>query len=294
MEYGYVRVSTPKQNSERQKRNILSIYPNAIIFEDIHTRTNFSARDDWDKLMKVVMPGDKIIFDSVSRMCGNADEGVIIYEELFDKNIELVFLAESHINTSVYKEARNHQIELTGTVVDIILEAINNFIKELAKQQVRIAFEQAEKEVLDIRQRTIEGLRTARIAGRVGGRPSIDLKTQKKMYMMYFSCDYSVPEVLKECGVGKTTLYRYIEYWRDHPDEIPVKYEDIYPNEIEEAGVGRPGVPYETILEIQEVYKNTDWTYRDLAEYYNLSPSTIKKYCTGIKKTYKSKKKESV
>lgn len=291
MDYGYVRVSTPKQNNERQKRNILNAYPNAIIYEDIHTRTNFSARENWENLMKVILPGDRIIFDSVSRMCGNADEGVIIYEELFDKNIELVFLTEPHINTSVYKEALNKQIELTGTVVDVILEGVNKFFRELAKQQIRIAFEQAEKEVMDIRQRTIDGLQTARIAGRIGGRPSVDPKIQKKMYMMYFSCDYTVEEVLKECHIGRTTLYRYIDYWREHPDEVPVTYEDIYRKEIEEeSGVGRPGVPYKTILEIQEVYKNTDWTYKDLATHYNLSPSTIKKYCTGIKKTYKQKK----
>ena len=293
MDYGYVRVSTPKQNNERQKRNILTVYPNAKIYEDIHTRTNFSSRENWKELMKVVVPGDKIIFDSVSRMCGNADEGVIIYEELFDKNIELVFLTEPHINTSVYKEALNKQIELTGTVVDVILEGINKFFRELAKQQIRIAFEQAEKEVLDIRQRTLDGLQTARIAGRIGGRPSVDLKTQKKMYMMYFSCDYSVDEVLKECRIGRTTLYRYLDYWREHPEEVPVKYKDIYPNEPdEESGVGRPGVPDHIIEEIQEAYENSDWTYKDLAEEYNLSISTIKKYCTGIKKLYKKRKKK--
>ena len=293
MEYGYVRVSRPKQNTERQKRNILNAYPNAKIYEDIHTRTNFSARNAWEELMEVVIPGDTIVFDSVSRMCGNADEGTIIYEELFDKNIELVFLTEPHINTSVYKEALNKQIELTGTVVDVILEGINKFFRELAKEQIRIAFEQAEKEVLDLRQRTIEGLQTARLAGRVGGRPSIDSATQKKMYMMYYSGEFSLQKVLDDCGVSKSTLYNYLEYWAKNPDEIPVRYEDIYGKDFSDDTVivtGRPGVPSDIIEEIQEVYENTEWTHKELADYYNLSVSTVKKYCTGIKKTYKKNK----
>ncbi len=295
MDYGYVRVSTPKQNNERQKRNILNAYPNAIIYEDIHTRTNFSARENWEELMKVILPGDRIIFDSVSRMCGNADEGVIIYEELFDKNIELVFLAEPHINTSIYKEALNKQIELTGTVVDVILEGINKFFRELAKQQIRIAFDQAEKEVIDIRQRTKDGLQTARIAGRFGGRPGVDRATQKKMYLMYYSGEFSLRKILDDCKISKSTLYNYLAYWSDNPEETPVRYEDIYGkngiNDDDTLAAGRPGVPIKTIEEIQEVYENTDWTYKNLADYYNLSISTIKKYCVGIKKTYKKKKK---
>ena len=34
--------------------------------------------------MRIVKPGDKIVFDSVSRMSGNADEGCEIYEFLFN------------------------------------------------------------------------------------------------------------------------------------------------------------------------------------------------------------------
>ncbi len=37
--------------------------------------------------------GDTIIFDSVSRMSRDSEEGYNLYEELFDKGIELV----SHI-----------------------------------------------------------------------------------------------------------------------------------------------------------------------------------------------------
>ena len=42
----------------------------------------------------------------------NADEGCELYEDLFNRNITLVFLKEPHINTEVYKQALQNQIEI--------------------------------------------------------------------------------------------------------------------------------------------------------------------------------------
>lgn len=53
-------------------------------------------RPEWNKLYKKAKAGDTIIFDSVSRMSRNADEGFCLYEELYNKGIELVFLKEPH------------------------------------------------------------------------------------------------------------------------------------------------------------------------------------------------------
>ena len=89
MKYGYVRVSTPKQNIERQIRNIVAVYPDAIIIKEVYTRTSFYGRKEWNRLMKLVKPGDEIYFDSVSRMSGNEEEGFQLYEELFRNNINI-------------------------------------------------------------------------------------------------------------------------------------------------------------------------------------------------------------
>ena len=91
--YGYCRISRPTQNIERQVRNILKIYPDAIIIKEIYTGTTFQGRKELDKLLKRVLPGDKIIYDSASRMARNA------YEALFATGIVLEFLNEPHINT---------------------------------------------------------------------------------------------------------------------------------------------------------------------------------------------------
>ena len=72
--YGYCRISTRKQNMERQVRNILAVFPDAIIIREIYTGTKFQGRKELEKLLKIVQTGDTIIFDSVSRMSRNADE----------------------------------------------------------------------------------------------------------------------------------------------------------------------------------------------------------------------------
>ena len=73
--YLYCRVSTAKQNIERQERNLLSMYPDGIVVKEVFTRTKFQGRKEWDKIMRVIKEGDLIAFDSVSRMSGMAGSG---------------------------------------------------------------------------------------------------------------------------------------------------------------------------------------------------------------------------
>ena len=93
--YGYCRISTRKQNIERQVRNILTVFPDAIIIREIYTGTKFQGRKELEKLLKIVQTGDTIIFDSVSRMSRNADEGFQLYEMLY-----IPLLLQMHISPS--------------------------------------------------------------------------------------------------------------------------------------------------------------------------------------------------
>lgn len=164
--YGYVRISTKKQNMERQIRNIQKEYPEAVIIKEVYTGTKFQGRKELNKLIKQLKAGDTVVFDSVSRMSRDAEEGFQVYQDLYKKGIELIFLKEHHIDTMTYKAALHNGIPLTGTNVDYILEGVNKYLLSLAKEQIRLAFLQSQKEVTDLRQRTKEGIETARINGK--------------------------------------------------------------------------------------------------------------------------------
>ena len=158
------------------------------------------------------------MFDSVSRMSRNEEEGFELYEELFEKGVELEFLKEPHINTEVYKEAIKGGVELTGTDVDDILIGVNKYMLRLAKKQIKLAFEQAEKEVNDLKQRTREGLQTAKLNGkRVGtekGRKlttkkSIEAKEKIKKHAKDLGGSLTDKEVMELCKIARNSYYKY-------------------------------------------------------------------------------------
>ena len=217
MIYGYCRISKPKQVIERQIRNIKAVYPDAVIIQEVFTRTRMD-RKEWMKLMKMIKPGDWIVFDSVSRMSGNAEEGFAEYERLYNMGVVLVFLKEPHISTETYKKALENNVKLTGSNVDFILEGVNKYLMALAKEQIKLAFEQSEKEVEDLHQRTKEGLVTAKLAGKpIGRKLGAEVITkkskEKKQIILKHSKDFNGSlndaEVIVLTGLARNTYYKY-------------------------------------------------------------------------------------
>ena len=215
--YGYCRISQRKQSIDRQIRNIKASYPEAIIIQEAYTGTTID-RKEWNKLYKLVKAGDTIIFDSVSRMSRNAEEGFKAYEELYSRGVELVFRNEPHINTATFKTAMEKAIPLTGTSLDYILDGINKYLLALAKEQIIIAFQQSAKEVEDLHQRTKEGLETARLNGKqIGIIKGTKLTTKKsvasKEIILKHSKDFNGTlddsDVMKLTGLARNTYYKY-------------------------------------------------------------------------------------
>ena len=226
MIYGYARISTPQQSIQRQIRNILEQYPDARIFEEVFTGTKFQGRKELDKLLKLVKADDTIVFDSVSRMSRSADEGAALYEELFQKGVRLVFLKESYVNTDTYKKTLENQIQVkldtgntaTDNLMNTIIEALNRYTMELAKEQVKLAFAQAQKEVDDLHQRTKEGIHTARLEGKqIGGVKGVKLNVKKaspakeliRKHNKDFGGSLNDADTMKLVGVARNTYYKY-------------------------------------------------------------------------------------
>lgn len=218
MVYGYCRISTPKQSIERQERNVLSRYPQAIIYKEEYTGA-VTTRPIWNKLYKKLKSGDTIVFDSVSRMSRNAAEGIELYLKLLNNGIELIFLKEPYVDTCTYKQALNNAVELVGNdKADIYIEATNKVLQLLAAKQLELAFAQSEKEVSDLRQRTREGIETARIKGKQIGtikgskliiKKKIPAKELIKKHSKTFGGTLTDSECMKLVNLSRPTYYKY-------------------------------------------------------------------------------------
>lgn len=215
--YGYCRISTAKQRIDRQVRNIRAEYPTAHIVQEAYTGTSI-LRPEWSKLYRILKEGDTVVFDSVSRMSRNAEEGFSLYEDLYHKGIRLIFLKEHHIDTKTYKKALSGSIAMTGTNVDFILKGINEYLMALAKEQIKLAFEQSEKEVADLHQRTREGLVTAKLNGKqVGRKKGTGFETKKskaakekiRIHCKAFGGTLDDVECMKLTGLARNTYYKY-------------------------------------------------------------------------------------
>ena len=224
--YGVARISTGRQNIERQIRNILEQYPTAKLICETYTGIKLEGRKDFENLLKRLHNGDTLVFDSVSRMSRNADEGFELYQSLFHKGINLIFLKEPHINTTVYRKELEKKIEIKvetdketiDKFTNGLFELVNNLLMDLAKEQIKLAFEQSEKEVKDLHQRTKEGIETARLNGKqIGQKKGVKLTTKKSQeakeiilkHCRDFDGNLNDEECRKLTGVSRNSYYKY-------------------------------------------------------------------------------------
>lgn len=252
--YGYCRISRKEQSIQRQIENIKAEYPDAIIKQEAFTGTKMEGRKVLERLINTAMKqagqGEDvtIVFDSVSRMSRNAVEGVETYFKLYEAGLNTVFLKEPGINTAVYAEAMNRQklppLKDDGTdesqLLDDLLTAVVKYQRKLCRRQIVLAFEQAQKEVDDLHERTREGLRekqrrNAELIGeygedearqhpdwrQIGNEQGQKYKTKKgeavKAAIMKYHKDFGTGklntlndlETIKQAGCSRHTYYRH-------------------------------------------------------------------------------------
>ena len=223
--YGYCRVSTSHQKITRQITNISNAYKGANLIKEFYTGTT-QSRPLWDKLIKQVRKGDTIVFDSVSRMSRNSEEGFKDYKMLYDMGINLVFLNEPLINTSVFETSKNNLLKITvetgNQAIDDYfrgnIKLINDLLMALAEEQIKTAFDQSEKEVSDLHTRISEGMREAINNGKkIGLTKGSTLTTKKELrckdiiakHSKDFGGSLEDQDVITLCGCSRNSFYKY-------------------------------------------------------------------------------------
>ena len=158
---------------------------------------------------------------------------------LYELGVNLVFLNEPLINTSVFDSTRNNllnvNIETGNAAVDSFfkgnIELINNFMMALAEEQIKAAFDQAEKEVTDLHSRISQGIREAKKNGtQIGLTKGATLTTKKSLeckaiiqkHSKDFGGSLEDPDVIKLCGCSRNSYYKYKRELKNNKSFITV------------------------------------------------------------------------
>ena len=228
---GIARISTGHQNIERQVRNILEKYPKARIIRITCSGAKVIGYEDFEKVINEAKSGKgnkkyRLVFDSASRMSRDSKGGCDLYEDLFNSNVNIEFLKEPYINTEVYRKALDNQIQIklntgdkaTDKLMSTIIQALNEYTIELAKDQIKKVFDQAQKELEDLHQRTSEGILTAKLNGKqIGRQEGTTVETKKakatkeimKKHSKTFGGSLTDKECMELAKVHRETYYIY-------------------------------------------------------------------------------------
>jgi len=179
MIFGYARVSTQGQNLESQL-HALEKYGVDRIFQEKLTGTS-KERPQLDELLKVLRPGDRVVVYKLDRISRSTKHLIELAERLEREGVDFVSI-QDHIDTST---------------------AVGRFF-------FRTLASIAELERDIIAERTRAGLEAARARGRKGGRPAKDADKVSLAISMYESRRFTIEQIREATGVGKTTLYRYL------------------------------------------------------------------------------------
>ena len=103
-------------------------------------------------------------------------------------------------------------------IADMYIRTTNQVILLLARNQIKLAFDQAEKEVFDLQQRTREGMAIAKVNGkRVGTQKGDKIITKKSIAAKEiiknpskdFGGSLKGVECIKLCSISRKTYYKY-------------------------------------------------------------------------------------
>jgi len=176
---GYARVSTTDQNLNMQI-DALEKYGCERIYREKITGTK-KDRPQLAELMTILRPGDKVVIYKLDRISRSTKHLIELSEFFEKKGVEFVSIQDS-IDTST----------------------------PMGRFFFRILASIAELERDIISERTKTGLESARVRGKIGGRPKINQDKIKLALKMYNSKDYTIKEIVKVVGISQATLYRYL------------------------------------------------------------------------------------
>lgn len=180
MKLGYARCSTLDQNLDWQI-DALTKEGCDRIFQEKFTGTR-KDRPELLRMLDMLREGDTVIICELTRLSRSVKDLFDLVERVEKAGANIKSLKEPWLDTTTPQ----------GRLLFTIFSGVSQFEREL------------------IRERTMEGLASARARGRMGGRPGKDQKVVEQALTLYDSRAYSVDEISKTTGLSRGTIYKYI------------------------------------------------------------------------------------
>ena len=156
------------------------------IFQENFTGTR-KDRPELLRMMDMLREGDTVIICELTRLSRSVKDLFDLVEQVEKAGANIKSLKEPWLDTTTPQ----------GRLLFTIFSGVSQFEREL------------------IRERTMEGLASARARGRIGGRPGKDKKIVEQALTLYDSRAYSVDQISKTTGISRATLYKYVNLRKD-------------------------------------------------------------------------------
>ena len=180
MKFGYARCSTLDQHLDWQIDALMKDACDRLFQEKFPGRRK--DRPELLRMLDMLREGATVIICELTRLSRSVKDLFDLVERVEKAGANIKSLKEPWLDTTTPQ----------GRLLFTIFSGVSQFEREL------------------IRERTMEGLASARARGRMGGRPGKDQKVVEQALTLYDSRAYSVDEISKTTGISRATLYKYI------------------------------------------------------------------------------------
>lgn len=207
MVVGYIRVSTDKQDLQKQKHTILEYSNSNKILVDRFIEIEISSKKNQkdrriNELINLLDSGDELLTVELSRLGRNMLEVLNILESLSQKNVAVTFIRQPELSTS----NKNPQSKLLLAIYSYFAEAERDFISQRTKS-------------------ALNALRAKGIKlGRPAGTPNKESKLTKwhEMILEFLKMDLTIASIQKIISnkSQESVSYNTIKYYVKNDKEL--------------------------------------------------------------------------
>lgn len=179
MQVGYIRISTPEQNTARQEVLMQELGVEKVFIDRMSGKN--TDRPQLKQMFSFVRQGDTVIVESISRFARNTRDLLELVEQLAAKGVEFV--------------SRKEQIDTTTPTGKFML-TVFGAVAELEREYIL--------------QRQAEGIAIAKANGVYTGRKPIVRPEFEAITAMWKSGRITAVEAMKRLNMKPSTFYRKV------------------------------------------------------------------------------------